>query len=198
MEAVLRQAIAAYRAHGPRSNKKVSVIHEYIGNRLRAVLPAATVHCLPGKEYRLQGHFLKKAVDVCVIQDQRVLGVVSLKFFMSNHAQNAVNYAEQLMGEMVNLTGLNDPIVRWCVTITFDDIPYLDKSGQIKRYERFKHSDVYTKLVEQGYLDVFTLMLINNGRGLLEGPLDAFTLKEPEAFETGLEAFVSQLTQKLA
>ena len=197
MEAVLQQAIAAYRAHGCRSNKKVSVIHEFIAKRIRERIRGGNVFSLPGKESRVQGHFHRKAVDVCVSSESGgILGVVSVKFIMSNHSQNAVNYIEQLAGEMVNLSGL--ALARWAVTIVFDEIAYMDKARVVQRFETFKSKEAYDKLIDLKHLDVHTLLTLSNGRGLFNGAdVGSFTLVHPEAFEDGLNAFVGKLAEKL-
>ena len=100
-----------------------------------------------GAEEKVSGWFYEKNVDVAVKRDNRVFGVVSIKFVNSNFRQNAGNYFEGQLGETANLRR-NDIVFGniFCVT---NPIPYLNKQRKLVRMENIRDSDIekYHKLV---------------------------------------------------
>jgi hypothetical protein len=84
---------------------------------------------------------------------------------MSNYSQNSNNYFESLIGELINLK-ING-LIQWFILIIFDEIPYFDKNGNIKYYQRFNNFSKYQKLVDDKILDFLTIIVINNGKKLI-------------------------------
>lgn len=58
-------------------------------------------------EASVEGMYYGKNVDVLVSRDGQELGVVSVKFVITNYWQNSVNYFEQQVGETANLRRRN-------------------------------------------------------------------------------------------
>ena len=83
---------------------------------------------------------------------------------MSNYSQNSNNYFENLIGELTNLKKEN--ITQWFIVITFDNIPYYDKNGNIIKYEKFNKTGLYEKLKIEGLLDNLSIIKLSNGINL--------------------------------
>lgn len=135
---------------GPRSNAKIKVLHGWVQDELRRELTDDYVFTglTPdgGREARVDGMYYGKDVDILATRDGQELGVVSVKFVISNYWQNAVNYFEQQIGETANLRRRN--IVYGNLFCLTDPIPYNRSGGGVARYERLRERDVqrYAKL----------------------------------------------------
>lgn len=208
IEKGIQEAISEYYKNGPRSNKKLIPLHSAISNQIRARLEEygceGSCYSLPGKEITVQGQYYKKRVDICVKKGNVVLGVVSIKFVMSNYAQNANNYFENAVGELYNMNRRG--ILQWYVLIAFDEIPYYDVNKEIKRYEKINKESCerYNILKQDKLLDCLSIMIVSNGK-ILEHPNKKPTVNEkqfevincyPEAFETSLTHFCSEISKR--
>ena len=136
--------------HGTRSNQKTKVIHGWVQDELRRELGDAYTYVgqtpTSSSEARVVGNYYDKNVDVLVSRDGQELGVISIKFVISNYWQNSVNYFEQQVGETANLRRKNIVYGNlFCVT---NPIPYNRRSGGVSRLERLRDHDVqrYAKL----------------------------------------------------
>lgn len=136
--------------HGPRSKEKTKVLHGWVQDEMRRELgdeyeftgqtPDTT------REAKVSGMYYDKDVDVLIARDGQELGVISIKFVISNYWQNSVNYIEQQIGETANLRRRNIVYGNlFCVT---NPIPYKNRRGEITRLERLRDHDVrrYAKL----------------------------------------------------
>ena len=130
--------------HGVRSNEKTKVLHGWVQDELRRELgdeytftgqsPASA------QEAGVAGMYYDKKVDVLVARDGEELGVISVKFVISNYWQNSVNYLEQQIGETANLRRRNIVYGNlFCVT---NPIPYKNRAGQIVRREAIRDNDI--------------------------------------------------------
>ena len=133
-----------------RSKARLKVLHGWVQQEISDLLGADyDIHGLSdagGKEEKVAGWYYRKNVDVAVKRDDKVLGVVSIKFVNTNFRQNAGNYFEGQMGETANLRR-NDIVFGsiFCVT---HPILYLDSKRKIARMEHINNTDIekYHKL----------------------------------------------------
>lgn len=129
---------------GPRSTKRIRVLHGWaqqeIARRLGADYALRGYSDDGGKEEEVSGWYYIKRVDVSVSRDERVLGVVSVKFVNSNFRQNAYNYFEGQMGETANLR--RNDIVFGSVFCVTHPIPYFRKSGILEKFEEIQERDI--------------------------------------------------------
>ncbi len=138
-----------YVNHGPRSNAKIKVLHGWIISELAGILgDEYLIQGLSqqgGKEQKVRGKYYEKSVDVAISREGVILGVVSVKFVMSNYNQNRHNYFEQQLGETANLRSNN--IVFGHIMLRVQPTPYLGKdsnSGKqvMKRKEQVDDSAI--------------------------------------------------------
>ena len=130
--------------HGPRSTQKTRVLHGWVQDELRREL--RDNYTFTGQsptsahEANVGGMYYGKDVDVLISRDEHELGVISIKFVISNYRQNSINYFEQQIGETANLRRRNIVYGNlFCVT---NPIPYKNRAGQITRRERIQEHDI--------------------------------------------------------
>ena len=150
--AALREAYRRYKNYGARSNEKLKPLHGWVAKELRSLLGGgySVVGLDDGDtgEVRINGMYYPKNVDVAISREGRVIGVVSVKFVISNYRQNANNYLETQMGETANLRRNN--IVFGHLLCVRLPIPYYTKNKEIKKREQLNDSDIskYHKLAQ--------------------------------------------------
>ena len=156
----MRSVLAEYYKHGPRSSKKIDILHFFIHclilQELRRIapdlMPDIRVYSQPFEEANVSGMLYNKDVDITIRYNKdHDVGIVSVKFITSNYVQNSNNYFESLLGETINLKGVDSkPRIVWFSMFTFKNIPYYNKDNAIKNYEKFekKHIDRYKLLWE--------------------------------------------------
>ena len=142
--AAMQQSYQMVLEHGTRSNQKTRVLHGWVQDELRRELgddyaftgqsPAST------HEANVEGMYYGKDVDVLVSRHDQELGVISIKFVISNYWQNSINYLEQQIGETANLRRRNVVYGNlFCVT---NPIPYKNRAGEITRLEAIREHDI--------------------------------------------------------
>lgn len=209
LDKILQSSIKEYFTHGPRSNKKLIPIHNFIKESIEKKLDCdnkITCHSLPESEISVNGKYYKKKVDICVKNKNSIYGCISVKFIMSNYSQNKNNYFENLIGELYNLK--KNGLIQWFILITFDDIPYYNIKNEIKKYEQITHqsSEYYNNLVRDNLLDHLTIITLSNGKSLIHPnnlqkkndlKEDQFKIiKEyPDPFYTSLTKFCLNINQ---
>ena len=143
LEAV-QSAYDKYLEYGPRSTEKTKVLHGWVIQELTNLLGDgySVIGQTPqgGREMRVNGKYYPKKVDVAILRDGIILGVVSIKFVNSNYRQNKYNYFEQQLGETSNLRRKN--IVFGHIFLLTQPIPHRKRSGEIKRFEKVDSSVV--------------------------------------------------------
>lgn len=146
----MRQSYQKVLDHGVRSKEKTKVLHGWVQDEMRREL--GDEYAFTGqtpdttREAKVSGMYYDKDVDVLIARDGQELGVISIKFVISNYWQNSVNYIEQQIGETANLRRRNIVYGNlFCVT---NPIPYKNRRGEITRLERLRDHDVrrYAKL----------------------------------------------------
>ena len=146
----MRQSYQKVLDYGVRSKEKTKVLHGWVQDEMRREL--GDEYAFTGqtpyttKEAKVRGMYYDKDVDVLIARDGQELGVINVKFVISNYWQNSVNYIEQQIGETANLRRRNIVYGNlFCVT---NPIPYKNRRGEITRLERLRDHDVlrYAKL----------------------------------------------------
>lgn len=95
------------------------------------------------------------------------IGIRSVKFITSNYKQNANNYFESLLGETINLKGVDGkPRIVWYSMFSFSKVPYYNKNNDLTHYETI-NIDKYKLLWEYGLRhrtlpDCISITILNN------------------------------------
>lgn len=157
---VLQESVKKYYEHGGRSNEKLNILHFYINCAIsyalrknkyidETIMENIEIRSVPFGETRATGYIYDKYIDISVKYKNKVIGIVSVKFIMSNYAQNANNYLENTLGETFNLKYKFNNRVYWHCIFSFKNIPKYnnknEKEGKtenidIKNYQKI-HKD---------------------------------------------------------
>lgn len=183
--------------YGRKSPRRVKHIHYWVRNYVQTRL-GNNYRCYSyhphlkadDKEIKVTGKFYPKNSDITICnRDEDVLGVISVKFIMSNYKQNANNYFESMIGECYNLKANN--IKYGHIMICPYLVPYYNKQSGLKYIEKLNNHDI-TKYVELNNSSVvhkpdmlsFNVLNIKNKDGILSNP-DLFNgLSETEKIKT--------------
>lgn len=148
---VLKESFITYLKTSERSNKKLKVLHGEISKDIdkRFCDKKYSVSSLGygvGKEKIIQGRYLNKAVDISILENEKEIAGIAVKFVMSNYSQNSNNYFENMLGETANLRSARIPYFQ--ILVLPNRIPYFNKSGVIKKWERITNHNIekYIKL----------------------------------------------------
>ncbi len=147
---VLRDSFKIYLQTSARSNKKLEVLHGAIANDLHQRLGSGyQIKALgygTGKEAKISGRYMEKAVDVSVLKNEKALGGVAVKYIMSNYSQNSNNYFEGMLGETANLRTNSKAYFQ--IVILPKHVPYFKKDGTISKIETITAHNIekYLKL----------------------------------------------------
>lgn len=150
--AVLSRSYKKYLETSSRSNKKLEILHGEIAFDLQKRLgDEYTIKSLgfkEGKESRIEGRYVEKAVDIAIFKDFKSLGGIAVKYVMSNYSQNSNNYFENMLGETANLRTNGKAYFQ--LIIIPKHIPYFKKDGTIGRIEEINSHYIqkYLKLSE--------------------------------------------------
>lgn len=102
------------------------------------------------KEIKINGRYIEKKVDITIVnkQTRKPVTGIAVKFVMQNYSQNSNNYFENMLGETANIRTANCPYFQ--IFIILDKLPYYEKNGKIKRWEKFTECNIhkYCKLAE--------------------------------------------------
>lgn len=140
--------------YGRRSPHRVKYIHYWIRNYVQNKL-GDDYKCYShnplnkndDKEIKVNGKFYAKNSDITICNNKdKILGVISVKFILSNYKQNANNYFESMIGECYNLQA--NKVKYGHIMICPYKIPYYDISSNVKKIETIKNEDIikYTEL----------------------------------------------------
>ena len=103
-----------------------------------------------GKESKILGRYVNKAVDITIKNNQndRAVAGIAVKFVMSNYSQNSNNYFENMLGETANIRSAKVPYFQ--IFVIPDVIPYYKKNGDLSRWEEISehYLNKYIKLSE--------------------------------------------------
>lgn len=174
----LKNSIKMYYINGARSSAKLQVLHSFINCIINYKLKSldqeiyknVTIYSYPVKELKVRGIIYDKNVDITVKYKSRIIGIISVKFIMSNYSQNNINYMETMMGECLNLKTNKKNRIFWHPIFIFDKIPYYDKNNNIRNIEKIKLNkynnlmDIIINNKEENNLlpDNVSITIINN------------------------------------
>jgi hypothetical protein len=102
---MMNDSYRAYLNYGPRSSKKVDIIHNFIFEELSCIFIDERYEVLMEENVPASNSSGMKRCDICVydnIKKQFIL-VVPVKFICSNYKQNKNNYLENCIGECFTL-----------------------------------------------------------------------------------------------
>ncbi len=127
-----------------RSTAKLKPLHGAIARDLAERLSSDYQICSQGygkgKEAKMRGRYMDKAVDITVKYKGIAMAGIAVKFVMQNYSQNSNNYFENMLGETANIRCGNHPYFQ--IFIILDKLPYYDKQKHIKHWETFSDHNI--------------------------------------------------------
>lgn len=124
---------------GSRSNEKLKILHGAIAkdlkNRLGADYSIQSLGIGNGKEMKIDGRYIDKAVDITILKGVKPIAGIGVKFVMQNYSQNSNNYFENMLGETANIRCANIPYFQ--IFIIPDKLPYYKNDGTFQKWEEF-------------------------------------------------------------
>lgn len=135
---------------GSRSNEKLKILHGAIAkdlkNRLGATYDICSLGIGDGKEMKIDGRYIEKAVDITITKNKKAIAGIGVKFVMQNYSQNSNNYFENMLGETANIRCANIP--NFQIFIIPDKLPYYKNDGSFQKWEEFSlhNSEKYLTL----------------------------------------------------
>jgi hypothetical protein len=145
----LTASFKAFLESGSRSNKKLKILHSSIANDLIKLLGAnyqvKSLSIGDCKEGSIQGRYIKKNVDIVILQNDKAIAGVGVKFVMQNYAQNSNNYFENMLGETANIRSENIPYFQ--IFVIPERMPYYKQTGQLSKWEEFSEHNSKKYLV---------------------------------------------------
>ncbi len=169
--------------YGRRSPHRVKYIHywirNYVQNRLGNRYRCYSYNPLSVKddrEIKVAGKFYSKNSDITICDDEeKILGVISVKFILSNYKQNSNNYFESMIGECYNLKA--NGIKYGHILICPLNIPYYDIKSNLKKIETLKSDDI-RKYAELNSSDIvnrpdmlsFSILDVKTDDGVIPNP----------------------------
>ena len=124
---------------GSRSNEKLKILHGAIAKDLQKRLGneywVQSLGVGDGKEMKIDGRYIDKAVDITILKKDKPIAGIGVKFVMQNYSQNSNNYFENMLGETANIRCANIPYFQ--IFIIPDKLPYYKNDGTFQKWEEF-------------------------------------------------------------
>ena len=124
---------------GSRSNEKLKILHGAIAKDLKIRLGdgyfVQSLGIGDGKEMKIDGRYIDKAVDITILKNSKPIAGIGVKFVMQNYSQNSNNYFENMLGETANIRCANIPYFQ--IFIIPDKLPYYKNDGTFQKWEEF-------------------------------------------------------------
>ncbi|MGM9817402.1 MAG: hypothetical protein ACI30B_00260 [Paludibacteraceae bacterium] len=124
---------------GSCSNEKLKILHgaiaEDLQERLGNEYNVQSLGVGNGKEIKIDGRYIDKAVDITILKNEQPIAGIGVKFVMQNYSQNSNNYFENMLGETANIRCANIPYFQ--IFIIPDKLPYYKKDGTFQKWEEF-------------------------------------------------------------
>jgi len=105
----IEQSFKAYKEKGARSTAKLKPVHKFVADTLAKIWGKGFEICYLGedsKEATVEGKYYPKDIDITVLDREKPVFCLGIKFVTSNYKQNANNYFENMMGETANIQAL--------------------------------------------------------------------------------------------
>jgi len=138
---IMKNVYDLYLKHGARSNKNVDYFHNYIKTELEKVFKKEYNIVL---EYKVKSKNSSgnKKCDIVVLKKNKPYIVFPVKIIKTNYKQNKNNGWENLTGELIHLKWSNPELNIIPINIFMNSTPYLDNSGNIKKFENITINDI--------------------------------------------------------
>ena len=140
----IKESYKKYLETSPQSNEKLKVLHGFVAKCLEKELDKyedenikysiKSLGYKEGREGEIEGRYYNKKVDIIIYKNSLPIAGIAVKFVTSNYSQNSNNYFENMLGETANIRSNKIPYFQ--IFLITDKIPYFDKYGKIKKYER--------------------------------------------------------------
>lgn len=144
---MLTECVGEYHRYGPRSSKKVDMLHRYLKEWFQR---SCEKKCGSLHEYTFElekglpscNASQEKRCDIVVLRQGKPFAVFPVKFTMSNYYQNKNNNWEVLTGECTHLKHhpSNQGLRIVPINIIFNQVPYLDEKKTIKKWEEITYA----------------------------------------------------------
>ena len=135
---------------GSRSNEKLKILHGAIARdlseRLENKFEVKSLGFGDNKEEKIRGRYIDKNVDIVVVEENRPIAGIGVKFIQQNYAQNSNNYFENMLGETANIRSNNIPYFQ--IFIIPAKMPCYKNNGDFSKWEEFSlhHIEKYRTL----------------------------------------------------
>ena len=137
--AVVGDSFKKFLETGSRSNEKLKILHGAIAKDLKKRLGneywVQSLGVGDGKEMKIDGRYIDKAVDITILKKDKPIAGIGVKFVMQNYSQNSNNYFENMLGETANIRCANIPYFQ--IFIIPDKLPYYNHDGTFQKWEEF-------------------------------------------------------------
>lgn len=139
-----------------RSNEKLKILHGAIAKDIQMKLwENYSVYALgfgSGQEKDIPWRYMNKKVDITIIQWERPIAWIAIKFVMQNYSQNSNNYFENMLWETANIRCTNVPYFQ--IFIIPEELPYYENNWNLKKWEHFSdhHLSKYKILSKDNWL----------------------------------------------
>jgi hypothetical protein len=105
----IEASFKAYKEKGARSTAKLKPIHKFVADTLSEIWGNSFQICYLSDETQektVEGKYYPKDIDITVLDNEKPVFCLGIKFVTSNYKQNANNYFENMMGETANIQAL--------------------------------------------------------------------------------------------
>jgi hypothetical protein len=96
----IENSFNAYKEKGARSTAKLKPIHKFVADTLAKIWGNDFEICYLGddnKEKTVEGKYYPKDIDITVLDEEKPVFCLGIKFVTSNYKQNANNYFENIL-----------------------------------------------------------------------------------------------------
>jgi hypothetical protein len=126
----IESSFKAYKEKGARSTAKLKPIHKFVADTLEKIWGNDFKICYLGddnQEKTVEGKYYPKDIDITVLDGDKPVFCLGIKFVTSNYKQNSNNYFENMMGETANIQAIgNLPYAQ--LIILRHETPYYQKN----------------------------------------------------------------------
>lgn len=184
---VVASSFKKYIETSSRSNEKLKILHGEIAKdlkeRLGSEFDVFSLGIGKGKEKKLNGRYIEKAVDITIVKADEDVAGIGVKFVMQNYSQNSNNYFENMLGETANIRCANIPYFQ--IFIIPDKIPYFDNKGKIKKWEEFtNHNSEKYKILSKDNFQISIHTPVKTLLFVVYLPETELSLRNKESYQT--------------
>lgn len=149
MEKIFKSFYEFINSGTSRSTAKLKPLHGAIANDIKLRLgnkyDVKSQGIGDDREHGIEGRYMSKMVDITILENEKPVAGIAVKFVMQNYSQNSNNYFENMLGETANIRSKGIPYFQ--IFIALDRLPYYDKNQQIKKWETFTDHNVEKYIV---------------------------------------------------